>query len=112
GSIRFGDVQSIFMSRCTPCHEYATDYSAVRSLAESGTGSLVYQYVIEGQPREMPPPGTPQSVAMTQEERLIIGEWVLAGAPLNGETQEQQAERIPQTESDNLNRESLMHLGR
>lgn len=79
-TITFADVQPIFMSRCTPCHTYASDYEAARSLAESGTTSLMYKYVIEGEPREMPPPGSPQSVSMSEEERLTVGEWVLAGA--------------------------------
>jgi cytochrome c553 len=79
--ITYATVQPVFQQRCSACHNFASNFEAIHNLAKDGKNSLVYKYIIEKSPREMPPPDSAQSHAITPQERQLIGQWSLAGAP-------------------------------
>lgn len=81
GPVAYKEVQPILNKRCTPCHNFASSYQAIFPLARSGKTSLVYRYVVERSPKEMPPPNTPQARSMTSEERQVLASWAESGAP-------------------------------
>src|SRR4051794_15106443 len=65
----YSDVQKILQARCSPCHNFGASYSNVYPLARGGHESLVYKYVVEKSPKEMPLKGSQQSQLMTNQER-------------------------------------------
>ena len=80
-SLSYSAVQPIFQKRCTPCHPFGNNFASVAALARGGNNSLVFKYAVQRAPKEMPPPNTAQSQAMTPAERQQIAQWLLAGAP-------------------------------
>ena len=81
GSLTYdGQIKSIFVQRCGACHgpglpepnwqDYQTAYSFRDKIYENAVVLRI-----------MPPPGTAQASAITDQERQEIGAWVKAGAP-------------------------------
>ncbi len=87
GGIAYKDVQPVFQKRCTPCHAFGSGFSNIAPLAKGFKSSLVYKYVVEKQPLEMPQANSQQSREITDQERQLIGQWVLAGSPETAATQ-------------------------
>lgn len=80
GQIAYSHVQPILEKRCTPCHTFGYNYTAIFPLANRGKESLAFKYVVERSPREMPPPDSQQSREITNDERQLIASWILGGA--------------------------------
>lgn len=88
------EVSKVLLNRCVSCHSNFKNPAEVYSRAKDGKNSLIYQYVVDKFPREMPFPGSPQSAAITQEERDIIGEWILAGASMGSTEEREDVEEV------------------
>ncbi len=73
-------IRPVFQKNCTPCHTFDYSYSSIAPLAKDGKNSLVYKYIIDKKPREMPPPDSQQSREMSNKDRELIANWVLGGA--------------------------------
>ena len=81
-SIGYDSVKPIFAKYCSACHPSVhgpnwLDYAAAAQVAR--TGVLYFRIVTE---RSMPPPTSSQGAQISNAERLAIGSWARAGAPL------------------------------
>ncbi len=76
-------VQEVFQKRCTECHnqnhQFHMSYDEAFQAAMGGGASQMYRRVVVQQ--SMPPASSAQGQGITVEERELIGQWVLAGAP-------------------------------
>ena len=81
--LSYSSVQGIFQKRCTECHnqnhQFHVSYEEAFRAARGGGASPLYRRVVTQQ--SMPPATSAQGQAMTAEERELIGQWILAGAP-------------------------------
>lgn len=85
GSVQvdYADVKPIFQERCGRCHMTNPpgdwqSYDQISARVKSGVFALRFL----GSNPTMPPPGTPESSAITAKERATLRAWANAGAPL------------------------------
>lgn len=83
--LEFEEVSGLFKVRCSRCHPSisAPDWS-IKEQAESYVrNGKLYKRVIEQ--KNMPQPGSPESSAMSNEERQLLSDWIQAvSAPGGG----------------------------
>lgn len=77
----YDKLRSVFVRNCAACHPSRSapdwlDYEQAKAYASSG--KLKQRVVTD---KTMPPVGSPQATAMTNEDRARIAQWVDAGAP-------------------------------
>jgi cytochrome c553 len=81
GVVDFQRVRPIFADNCAACHPSRSgpdwlDYTQAQAYAKNGR--LLRRAVTD---KSMPPPGSPQAAAISDDERRLIGQWIAAGAP-------------------------------
>jgi cytochrome c553 len=84
GRVSFDQVRSVFAKNCAACHPSRSgpdwlNYQEASTYAKNGL--LLKRAVTE---RSMPPPGSSQAAAISDQDRALIGKWVREGAPEHG----------------------------
>lgn len=81
GGIGYNDVKPIFQKYCSACHPAKSrpdwlNYQMARTFAKNGMLSLRIMTQ-----KSMPPPGSPEAAAITEQDREKLDQWAKAGGP-------------------------------
>tara|TARA_B100001248_G_scaffold259792_1_gene246543 strand:+ start:5479 stop:6489 length:1011 start_codon:yes stop_codon:yes gene_type:complete len=77
----FADVRPVFEKHCSSCHPSVAGPNWLNydnAIAKIQDGSLKRRLIDE---KSMPPPGSPQAMAISEEERQLVARWLALGAP-------------------------------
>lgn len=90
----FGEIAGFFDAYCTPCHtaRFETLKLPFDLAAYAGDADILGVYDLRGAiyrrvilQRDMPPPSAagvePNTAAITDDDRAVVGDWLLGGAP-------------------------------
>ena len=112
-AIGYDSVRPLFANYCSACHPSRSgpdwlDYSQAEAYAQNG--KLLQRILIE---KTMPPPGSPQSAAITENQRRAIAAWARAGGPqqASGQPVTQPAAGTPASEADKPVRQCIQCHG-